>query len=290
MGPTGTGKSSFINSATGNSVKVGHDLESCTTEIGIIKCQFPERCGLDVVFVDTPGFDDTNKSDLEILEMVANWLKVTYERKIVLAGILYLHRISDNRMAGTPLKNLRMFEKLCGHDALKNIVLVTTMWDEIEDDGEEDVGSQREAELVEKFWKPMISQGSKHVRYHNTTDSAWNIIDDFLKEANERHAVLLQDEMVSMEMELRETRAGRQLFDTLDGLVKKQQNTIKSIRKVKTNQSDDVTMQSLNEEYEKTQRLLEDTLKDMRKLKIPIGKRVLRLLSTQLGLVGKRIQ
>ena len=68
----------FINSATGGSVRVGHELESCTTEIGIVKCQFPEKTGLDVVFVDTPGFDDTNKSDLEILEMVAEWLKKTW--------------------------------------------------------------------------------------------------------------------------------------------------------------------------------------------------------------------
>lgn len=30
-----------------------------------------------LVFVDTPGFDDTNKSDMEILEMIAEWLKKT---------------------------------------------------------------------------------------------------------------------------------------------------------------------------------------------------------------------
>jgi hypothetical protein len=30
--------------------------------------------GRPVVFVDTPGFDDTYKSDMEILTMIANWL------------------------------------------------------------------------------------------------------------------------------------------------------------------------------------------------------------------------
>jgi putative ribosome biogenesis GTPase RsgA len=30
MGQTGTGKSSFINKATGGSLKVGHRLEPCT--------------------------------------------------------------------------------------------------------------------------------------------------------------------------------------------------------------------------------------------------------------------
>jgi acyl-CoA-binding protein len=30
-----------------------------------------------VVFVDTPGFDDTFKSDVEILSMIAEWLVTT---------------------------------------------------------------------------------------------------------------------------------------------------------------------------------------------------------------------
>jgi hypothetical protein len=63
--------------ATGDDGGVGHDLESCTTEISIVKFQCPERSDLDVLFVDTPGFDDTNKSDVEILNMIADWLKTT---------------------------------------------------------------------------------------------------------------------------------------------------------------------------------------------------------------------
>jgi GTPase Era involved in 16S rRNA processing len=63
--------------ATGFNNGVGHELQSCTTEIGVIKVHFLEKSDFDVVFVDTPGFDDTNKSDGEILEMIAQWLKAT---------------------------------------------------------------------------------------------------------------------------------------------------------------------------------------------------------------------
>jgi hypothetical protein len=63
--------------ATGDDKGVGHDLESCTTDIGIVKFHCPERSDLDVLFVDTPGFDDTNKSDVEILNLIADWLKKT---------------------------------------------------------------------------------------------------------------------------------------------------------------------------------------------------------------------
>jgi len=38
----------------------------------------PELAYGDLVFVDTPGFDDTNMSDVDILKMVADWLKATY--------------------------------------------------------------------------------------------------------------------------------------------------------------------------------------------------------------------
>jgi predicted GTPase len=92
MGPTGSGKSTvsnctlanscvvpesgkFINLATGVDAGVGHDLESFTSEIGIIKMTF---LGCNVVFVDTPGFDDTKRSDSDILKMISDWLELTY--------------------------------------------------------------------------------------------------------------------------------------------------------------------------------------------------------------------
>ena len=65
----------FINIATGVDAGVGHGLESCTSEIGIIKMAFP---GSNVVFVDTPGFDDTKRSDSDILKMISDWLEITY--------------------------------------------------------------------------------------------------------------------------------------------------------------------------------------------------------------------
>lgn len=95
MGPTGSGKSTvrlsgylsliplayirlqFIKLATGFDTVVGHSLESCTSEIKIVKLSVPELADGDVVFVDTPGFDDTHKSDADILKMVADWLKST---------------------------------------------------------------------------------------------------------------------------------------------------------------------------------------------------------------------
>ena len=65
----------FISAATGVDVGIGHDLESCTSEIGMTKMSFPDY---EIVFVDTPGFDNTTISDSEILKMISDWLGKTY--------------------------------------------------------------------------------------------------------------------------------------------------------------------------------------------------------------------
>ena len=53
----------------------GSRLESCTTEVRAVRLYNHRVHGDRLVLVDTPGFDDTNKSDLEILQMVSNWLQ-----------------------------------------------------------------------------------------------------------------------------------------------------------------------------------------------------------------------
>ena len=57
---------------------MGHNPESYTSKISIARLSIPEMAFGDLVFVDTPGFDDTHKSDTDILKMVADWLNSTY--------------------------------------------------------------------------------------------------------------------------------------------------------------------------------------------------------------------
>ena len=51
------------------------NLESCTAEV-----QLADKFVLDgreVILIDTPGFDDTNKSDTDILKLIAAFLATT---------------------------------------------------------------------------------------------------------------------------------------------------------------------------------------------------------------------
>jgi len=65
----------FINVATGVDAGVGHDLESCTSEIGIVKMTYPD---FNIVLVDTPGLDNTKITDSDILKIISDWLGITY--------------------------------------------------------------------------------------------------------------------------------------------------------------------------------------------------------------------
>ena len=51
------------------------NLKSCTAEVQVAN-EFTID-GRRVVLIDTPGFDDTNVSDAEILERIAAFLAVT---------------------------------------------------------------------------------------------------------------------------------------------------------------------------------------------------------------------
>lgn len=67
----------FIGKAADrDDIGVGHDLQSFTTEVRALRVRIPAM-GENIILVDTPGFDDTHKSDYEILELIAKWLKTT---------------------------------------------------------------------------------------------------------------------------------------------------------------------------------------------------------------------
>jgi myosin heavy subunit len=165
-----------------------------------------------VFLIDTPGFDDTDKSDTQVLKEIATWLADSYRSKILLNGILYLHRITDLKMQGSARRNLIMFQQLCGSDALKKVILVTTMWDRVS----AAEGAQREKELIDtpKFWGNMVEKGSFYRRHDNTRNSAMDIVHR-LANHNAPVTTDLQRQLVDQQCRLDQTSAGRELQSEL---------------------------------------------------------------------------
>ncbi|KAI0451118.1 P-loop containing nucleoside triphosphate hydrolase protein [Xylaria acuta] len=214
MGMTGSGKSSLISLCTDQEIKIGHELESCTQDVETYVFNHPTLRFGRVYLVDTPGFDDTNRKDTEILRTLGAWLTATYSSGIKLSGIIYCHRINQTRMQGSAMKNIQLFRSLCGDDALSKVVLVTTMWD-IE---KLDIAERREKELKEttKYWGSMVAKGSRVLRHYNTQQSAFALIETFVKD-DSKIVLGIQKEMVNDQKPLDKSEAGKDIKALLDG-------------------------------------------------------------------------
>ncbi|KAF5586890.1 uncharacterized protein FSUBG_11989 [Fusarium subglutinans] len=214
MGITGVGKSTFISKLTGEDAGIGHDLTSYTKGLGIYSMNVENRV---IYLVDTPGFNDTWRSDLDILKEISYITSTIYKHRMKLAGILYLHRISDNRVSGSAAKNFTLLQRICGLDAASRVFLITTMWDQINTRGPD----YREAEMREtrlsstiEFWGTLCQQGSQTRRWLGDYETGLKAINELLA-LNEKGGYLtqqLQRELVDENRPLAETTAGRELL------------------------------------------------------------------------------
>ncbi|KAF7966370.1 hypothetical protein HWV62_38917 [Athelia sp. TMB] len=263
MGPTGAGKSTFIDYASRQGGQgIGHTLHSQTSDIRAVRCKHPIDKS-SVILVDTPGFDDTNKSDIIILGEISQWFVRVYKQQIPLAAIIYLHRISDNRMGGSPLKNLQMFASMCGKDAMPRVVLGTTMWGEVA----QGTGERREGELRTKFWADMISQQCRMVRFGDSYESAWDVIG---KLPPAKEGVIISQEIVDDKKRLNETAAGAKLNEELERLIAQQEAAVRQLEQ----QSQRTNDPAIVAELEKVERRINVVAAELEKLKIPFTRRV----------------
>ena len=182
----------------------------------------------------------------------------SFRKEKLLSGILYLHRITDNRMAGTPLKNLRVFRKLCGRDALGKVHLTTTMWDDVD----QSVGERRLDELKTDYWKAMIMHGAQIARCRSDDDSS-KIIQRIVGQEAARKVLLLQEEMADLKKELEETEAGQELYSQLERLVERHVVLLRRIDKERKAASEASVLVELQTEYNDLRVQIDDKLRQM---------------------------
>ncbi|KAJ7707500.1 P-loop containing nucleoside triphosphate hydrolase protein [Mycena rosella] len=263
MGPTGSGKTSFINIVSGSNLRVGRTLQSCTSTVQVAPAFRLD--GRWVTLIDTPGFDDTSKSDTDILTLIAAFLAKTYEGGKKLAGVIYMHRISDVRMGGISTRNFKMFRQLCGESTLKNVVIVTNFWGEV---GLE-VGEAREAELAsdERFFKPVLDKGARLLRHDNDTPSAQAILHYLI--GNQPLALRIQRELVDQRKEISQTAAGEELNRELAEQIKRHRQEMAVLQKEMREairEKDEETRKELEVETRKLQAEMSRVQNDSQKL------------------------
>ncbi|RWA08571.1 hypothetical protein EKO27_g6539 [Xylaria grammica] len=176
--------------------------------------------GRRIHLIDTPGFNDTSRSDIDILGIFASWLGTAYGNGVRIHGLIALHSIADNRMSGSNMRDLAMIKAICGFTSYGNVVIATSMWLTTPTYDERVTLEGREAKLLseERFFGFFTARGARVFRHNEdgskdiTREAAsTRYIVDQLVQQSELHVpdvLQLQREIVDQGKTLGETAAG----------------------------------------------------------------------------------
>ncbi|KAL9095520.1 MAG: hypothetical protein Q9165_002391 [Trypethelium subeluteriae] len=165
IGRTGVGKSSFIHVLGGRNESNGapeicHGSESCTRDVTVFKAKVDNSS---IYLMDTPGFDDTQMTERDIVEMIYLKLEDLYcGDKLT---------ITDQNH-----KQSRAFEQLLGVNRFVSLVFVSNKWHEKPPEGDGHLDSAKENELGSSYRKKMIERRYPVARHDGTATSAKLIV------------------------------------------------------------------------------------------------------------------
>lgn len=229
MGKTGAGKSSMIRLLGGKGRDgaepiVDDGLESCRsltlgdavylvayrsahTDPGTAGPTIYETTidGRMVLLLDTPGFDDSEQSNLDILrEIVSNLYLFALKRtEVEVRGVIFLHDITETRLSGSQRITWQILKAICGEESMKNVLVGTTQWSS-EGDRRFQNEESREKELSDKHWNGIYK--SSRVIFEDK-ENALQIIRDLL--VRPPVLLLVQTEMITPPHTVEATTAGR---------------------------------------------------------------------------------
>jgi len=147
----------------------------------------------------------------------------------MLAGVLYFHRISDLTMDWISMMNFNVFRKLCGESTLRNAVIVTNMWGQVDFQ----IGEAREVELMREdiFFKPVFDRGAQIARNENTVASAQDIIRLVLD--SHPRPLCIQEEIVDEHKDISATSASGELNREINAQIKKHREEMRAVKEMR---------------------------------------------------------
>jgi len=202
-----------------------------TTTCQAVQVRFGSQAGggsRTITVVDTPGFNDTTRPDGEILAEISEFLAAQRGSNVPLRGILFLHKITENKITGSDETYLSLLESLVGEAAMSNLILVTTMWNKMRDEDKGE-GMQREQDLIDNYWEPLIAKGAYVAQFDGTRKSALS----FVSHLSGKQGVVLkiQKEVWDEERAIIGTSAGRRLWQQLTKKRAKMQDRLSDVDK-----------------------------------------------------------
>lgn len=170
----------------------------------------------DVVLIDTPGLDEEKRSDLRVLEDIAQWMaRKGYAKDGQRPdGLIFLHPITHNRVGASEWNRTRLLEGILGPNFCRRVVIATTMWDELVTTRYDALEKSLQARVGKGgVWHNIFRQGAKMEKYDNTVDSAHNIIRHIVSilDKDGRVDSLLHTEMQENQGRIAHTLVGKEL-------------------------------------------------------------------------------
>ncbi|KAI0867548.1 P-loop containing nucleoside triphosphate hydrolase protein [Hypoxylon argillaceum] len=151
FGTTGSGKTSFINCATGTDLGVGHEADSATKNIQQAVVPSDKVGQRKVILVDTPGFSDTDLEDPQLFLKIANWIAKSHNSGEPLNGAIFLQSISQPRVVKSEKDAVELFEKIVGSQAFPQVVVASSMWDTLKYSATGNKNENSSLEIVRQF-------------------------------------------------------------------------------------------------------------------------------------------
>jgi lipase chaperone LimK len=168
-------------------------------------------------------------------------------------------------MSGSAMKNLRLFQSMCGSKAMLNVAIVTTMWSKVVHED----GIHREEELKQEVWHDMLDDGCRIEHFEDTRESAWRIVNNS-SQAQASADVLLSHEVVDTRLRLNETTVGITLNAELEKLIKDRKTAARKFKSYAKNGDNGLVKKELNEIETKIDQIAEQ----LQEMKIPFQRRI----------------
>ncbi|KAK0623880.1 P-loop containing nucleoside triphosphate hydrolase protein [Immersiella caudata] len=202
IGPTGSGKTSFVKFATGSDVDISH-----TTHCKDYKTKWRDK---DFRIIDTPGLEDLPADNLAILKDIAQMLHSLKSPRV--SGAIFFHRVTDGRFGGSARSHLEIFKQICGEEFDQQAVFLTTMWNKAAQ-----VGRRRYEPIHEELGRKYLFLSplyTKVLKFENDVESAKQVLAHFAGTASNKQ-LRLADELNTVGLSLsgmRKTTAGRTIM------------------------------------------------------------------------------
>ncbi|KAF9032046.1 hypothetical protein BJ165DRAFT_1616416 [Panaeolus papilionaceus] len=181
MGPTGAGKSTFIEALAGPSQNLAISSNQLTgftqhiTPYKLVNVKWGFLSAYEIYLVDTPGFSDSRISEIEVMEMLRDWLEGN--SSAVYWIILFLTPITMVRLPGSRRRTIKMLQESLGGKTF-SVNIITTMWDTIHSEQAHNRAENTFEQLRDQVFKEFFGpQKTILKRFMGNRTSALQVID-----------------------------------------------------------------------------------------------------------------